>query len=272
MAIAPRARARTGARALATRARSSGGAGSLAEIAYARLRRDVLEFRLLPGDRFNEKDLALALGMSRTPVREALNRLAQEGHLQVEARSGWRVSPLDFTLYDDLYEARIVLEMAAVRRLCERGESSALEALRRYWLAEPGLHDRDQTQVAARDETFHTALIDAAGNRVMAQMHRDITERIRIVRRLDFTDPARVAATFDEHAQILRSIERRQAERACRLLRAHIEASRSAVRLITLHRLYLAREGQDSAHRPTPVPAARARRRAGLSQPPGVRL
>ena len=270
MATASRARVRKPAPA--ARARASDGAGSLAEIAYARLRRDVLEFRLLPGDRFNEKDLALALGMSRAPVREALNRLGQGGHLQVEARSGWRVSPLDFTLYDELYEARIVLEVAAVRRLCEQGESSALEALRRYWLAEPGLRDRDQARVAAGDETFHTALVEATGNRVMAQMHRDITERIRIVRSLDFTDPARVTATFDEHARILRSIERRQTDHACRLLRAHIEASRSAVRLITLHRLYLAREGQEPVDPPTPAPAARARRRDGLSQAPGVRL
>lgn len=256
--------------------------GSLAEIAYARLRRDVFEFRWLPGDRFNEKDLALSLGMSRTPVREALSRLAQEGHLSVSARSGWMVCPLDFTLYDELYETRIVLETAAVRRLCERGEPASLESLRRYWLAEPGRRDQDPARVAARDEAFHTALVEATGNRVMAQMHRDITDRIRIVRRLDFTDPARMDVTFDEHGQILRSIGRRKADQACLLLRAHVEASRAAVRRITLHRLYLAREGKGgiteaaaasgvaSGERRRPIP--RTGRRAGYAQVAVARL
>ena len=245
---------------------------SLADIAYARLRRDVFEFRLLPGDRFNEKELAQSLGMSRTPVREALYRLAQEGHLSVAARSGWTVSPLDFTLYDELYDTRIVLETAAVRRLCERGEPAALEPLRRYWLAEPARRDGDPSRVAAQDEAFHTGLVEATGNRVMAQMHRDITERIRIVRSLDFTDPARVVATFDEHAQILRSIARRKADHACLLLRAHIEASRSAVRRITLHRLYLAREGQGAARPPEPSVRPRPSSPSGRSFFAGVRL
>jgi DNA-binding GntR family transcriptional regulator len=136
--------------------------------------------------------------------------------------------------------------------------------------------------VAARDEAFHTALVEATGNRVMAQMHRDITERIRIVRRLDFTDPARMDATFDEHGQILRSIGRRKADQACLLLRAHVEASRAAVRRITLHRLYLAREGKEgmtgaaaasagaSGERRGPMP--RTGRRVGHAQGAVARL
>jgi len=257
----------------AARRRPSGAAGaSLADIAYARLRRDVFEFRLLPGDRFNEKELAQSLGMSRTPVREALYRLAQEGHLSVAARSGWTVSPLDFSLYDELYDTRTVLETAAVRQLCERDEPAALEPLRGYWMVEPARRETDPSRLATQDEAFHIGLVEATGNRVMAQMHRDITERIRIVRSLDFTDPVRVAATFDEHVRILRSIARRKADHACLLVRAHIEASRSAVRRITLHRLYLAREEQAAAC-PQLLPVrARPSSRTGGSPVAGVRL
>ena len=72
----------------------------------------------------------------------------------------------------------------------------------------------------------------------MVRVHREITERIRIIRRLDFTKAARVDATYEEHARILRAIMRRRGDEAQRLLRAHIEQSKLEVRHITLEMLY----------------------------------
>jgi DNA-binding GntR family transcriptional regulator len=71
-------------------------------------------------------------------------------------------------------------------------------------------------------------------------MHDSITDRIRIVRRLDFTHPERIVYTYLEHAQVLRAVLARNAGRATKLLRGHIEASKSEVRKISLHRLHLA--------------------------------
>jgi len=102
---------------------------------------------------------------------------------------------------------------------------------------------KDVTAVGAADEAFHTLLVQGSGNREMLRVHREITERIRIIRRLDFTKPARIDTTYDEHARILRAITRRRAEEACRLLRAHIEQSKLEVRHITLDMLYRARQG-----------------------------
>jgi DNA-binding GntR family transcriptional regulator len=76
----------------------------------------------------------------------------------------------------------------------------------------------------------------------MVRVHADITERIRIIRRLDFTQRRRVDATYDEHARILRAITRRRSDEAQRLLRAHIEQSKLEVRHITLDMLYQARQ------------------------------
>jgi DNA-binding GntR family transcriptional regulator len=73
-----------------------------------------------------------------------------------------------------------------------------------------------------------------------------VTERIRIIRRLDFTQSYRIHATYDEHGQILRAIMRRRVEEANRLLRSHIETSKAEVRKITMHRLYTARSVQKS--------------------------
>jgi len=100
----------------------------------------------------------------------------------------------------------------------------------------------DGTAVGALDEQFHAQLVQAGGNREMSRVHREITERIRIIRRLDFTKPARVEATYDEHARILRAIARRRADEAARLLRAHIEQSKLEVRHITLDMLHRARQ------------------------------
>ncbi|MEI6317929.1 MAG: GntR family transcriptional regulator [Pseudomonadota bacterium] len=220
---------------------SAAAGQNLSGAAYEQIKRDVFEFRRLPGDRFTENEVARELGMSRTPVREALNRLAQEGHLSVEARSGWMVRPLDFALFDQLYDTRIVLELAAVRRLCEQENAAALDSLRDTWLVPVASRLSDERAVAALDEQFHELLVVATGNLVMAQMHREVTERIRIIRRLDFTDAGRVTATYDEHAQLLRSILRRKGDHACLLLKSHIETSKRAVRRITLHRLFMAR-------------------------------
>jgi len=100
---------------------------------------------------------------------------------------------------------------------------------------------RDAKLVSTMDERFHTALVLAAGDPEVARAHGEVTERIRIIRRLDFTQAHRIEKTYDEHAQILRAVLRRRADEANRLLRSHIEASKAEVRKITLHRLYTAR-------------------------------
>ena len=82
----------------------------------------------------------------------------------------------------------------------------------------------------------------AAGNDEMARVHWDVTERIRIIRRLDFTRPDRIEATYVEHAKILRAVMQRKADQAQLLLRSHIEQSKAEVRKITLHTLQTARE------------------------------
>lgn len=214
---------------------------NLAEAVYLQIKDDIFEFRLLPGDRFTEGQVAERLSVSRTPVREALQRLEKEGYLEVHFRSGWGVRPLDFRQFDHLYDLRIILECAAVRHLCEQDERPALESLKTLWLMTPEERLTDGTAVSRLDEAFHEALVAAAGNPEVARCHREVTERIRIIRRLDFTQSERIGVTYQEHAQILRAIVRRRADQAVMLLKAHIETSKAEVRRISLHQLYLAR-------------------------------
>ena len=212
----------------------------LAAPVYERLKSDIFEFRLMPGTRFSENEVARRARVSRTPVREALFRLEREGYLEVHPKSGWSVRALDFEALDHLYDARVVIECAAVERLCAGNPRAALAGLEKVWLVAPRSRLSDGARVARLDEEFHTTLVAAAGNPELARIHHTITERIRIVRRLDFTHPERVVYTYLEHGQILRAILARRSARAVALLRAHIASSKAEVRKISLHRLHLA--------------------------------
>jgi len=234
-------------RGAAARSRAAAHAHrSRADEVYEQLKRDVAEFRLVPGDRFTEHEVSERLEVSRTPVRQALYRLQQEGFVEVLFRSGWRVLPFDFERFEQLYDLRMVLETTAVHRICAgdgRVDGELLAQLAAIWLVPVAARSSDAAQVAAWDEAFHCSLVAAAGNAEMARVHREVTERIRIIRRLDFTKQVRIAATYDEHARILKAVQRGRGEQAALLLRAHIETSQAEVRKITLHQVHLARAG-----------------------------
>ena len=113
-----------------------GARSNLADRIYQRLKAEMNDFRVVPGDRLSEAEIGLRFGVSRTPVRQALFRLRDEGFLDVAAKSGWYVRPLDFAKLDDLYDLRITLELASVARLCarSRGSDAELDRLRATWL------------------------------------------------------------------------------------------------------------------------------------------
>ena len=236
-----------------TGALPDGPQGSLAERAYARLKAEIQEFALVPGDRFTEVEVGRRLGVSRTPVREALLRLRSEGFLDVESKTGWFVRPIDFGRIDALYDLRVILELASVARLCAQDVRShpGIEALKAAWLVPAAERLDDARAVGALDEAFHTALVHATGNPEVARVHADVTDRIRIVRRLDFTRGDRIEATYAEHAKILRAVMQRKPDQARLLLASHIEQSKTEVRKITLHTLHQLRDERVQARAAT---------------------
>lgn len=220
-------------------------ANALAEQVYLRLKNDIFDFRMLPGERFTETAMAELYEVSRTPLRDALYRLQREGFLEVEFRRGWQVRNLDFAYFDNLYDLRIVLESAALERICQIDEMPpALQELVAIWLVKEDEREADGRRVAQLDEQFHTGLVRAAGNAEMTRVHIDLTEKIRIIRRLDFTQGKRVDATYQEHGKLLKLILRRKVTEALLLLRSHITESKLEVRKITLHKLHQAQQAR----------------------------
>jgi DNA-binding GntR family transcriptional regulator len=185
--------------------------------------------------------------VSRTPLRDALYRLQREGYLEVAFRRGWQVRNLDFHYFDDLYDLRIVLETAAVERICRmRVRSAELAELERIWLVGRQEREQDGRLVSQLDERFHASLVASASNAEMSRVHAELTEKMRIIRRLDFTQDERVDVTYQQHADILQLVLRGDYAESSMLVRAHILESQLKVREITLHRLH---EAQQAAGR-----------------------
>jgi len=219
-------------------------ASSLVDRVYHHIKQDLFDFRLIPGDRFTETEVALRVKASRTPVREALMHLEREGYLQMKSRAGWQVKPFDFRLFQELYDLRTILETASLRRLAKSPMKAAVQALAAVWNVSPQDRVQDGQQLYEADEEFHHTLVVEAGNGEVTRLHQEVTERIRIVRRLDFTNPDRLTATYEEHRAILQDLLGARVEQACSLLEAHIASSRAAVETITMVRLETARSAR----------------------------
>jgi DNA-binding GntR family transcriptional regulator len=221
--------------------RSEGERSTLGQAVYERIKEDLFDFRMAPGQRYSEQELADRLGVSRTPLRFALHVLASEGYLdRVGGHAGWLVKPFDLAYYEDLYDFRIQIELIAVRRLCGMDPAPDLSELCAFWRVPKRARVMDGRVVAREDEKLHSTLVALAGNREMARTHADLTERIRIIRRLDFIEPARIKDAYDEHDKILGTLLARRAGDAEMLVKAHIGTSRAEIRRITLHKLSLA--------------------------------
>jgi len=214
---------------------------TLSELVYQRIKTDIFDFKLMPGERFTESEIAQSYGVSRTPTRQALYRLQQEDYVEVSFRSGWMVRPLNLKYYDELYEMRIMIEQFAIQKLCTQRstelnatELDEIQNLIKIWMVEPQSYVQELKAVAQIDEDFHCALVRACGNTELAKTHQEISEKIRIIRRLDFSKTNRIQATYIEHQQILNSILQQNTEQALQQMDAHIQQSRDEVKKITL--------------------------------------
>ncbi len=206
---------------------------------YEALKQNIFEFVWLPGAMLFENQLSEQFSVSRTPLRQALQRLEHEGLVLSLPKVGWQVAQIDFVLLDQLYDFRILIESYAVEILCKLNQPfSMLEPLCKNWLVTKSERLFEPKAVGELDEEFHSALVRAVGNGQMNKTHHDITQRIRMIRRLDFTKPTRIHDTYEEHSLILNTILLRRRAEAVRLIKTHIEQSKIEVRKITLSVLY----------------------------------
>lgn len=190
---------------------------------YERIKAMATTFRLRPGEKVNELELSRLLGVSRTPVREALNRIAAEGFLVATPNRGYTVRGLDAPQLMALYEYRATVELGVVRLVCMRATDQELAEL--ATMVE-GNRDEVETdaqalQLLARDEAFHEHLAGLARNLEFLRSVRSINERLRFPRWIDLK--VRRGQTRNDHPDIVRALQARDQAAVHALMNQHIE-------------------------------------------------
>jgi DNA-binding GntR family transcriptional regulator len=203
---------------------------SLATAAYERLRDAILRGDLRPRQRVVETQLAEWMNLSRTPVREALARLASEG-LVISERRGWTVRDYSPEEVSEIHEVRAALEGMAAFLACERGSDEEIARIVDFHTSQ----DRKRLTAAASEylveynETFHQAIVAAAGNDRLAELNR---------RNREFFFTYRIAKLFTEqdaeasvagHDLVIEAIKARDGERAELEMRRHILDARDVI-------------------------------------------
>ena len=155
---------------------------TLGAVVTAQLRSMVLTGRIAPGTQMNEVELATRFGTSRGPIREAVQRLVEEGLLVGEAHRGVWLRQLSQADMEDLYFARAVIERTACVRVLERGPSAALLANLQQALADMAyaLDTEDWSAAAASDLRFHTLIVDAAASPLLSRMFGTLADLTRL--------------------------------------------------------------------------------------------
>lgn len=190
---------------------------------YNTLTTRIITWSYPPGHRLTEEEICLEFGVSRSPVREALNSLASEKLIAKEQHKGYSVRKIDIQEINELYDTRLVLELAVIRNICLNGiDDTVLESLRIQWesiLEElPDIAERS----AQADEQFHEALADAGGNKVIKQLLHEIDQRIHFVRLSDITDQDRLRITCTDHLELLFALRQRDCVKASDVLTRNI--------------------------------------------------
>ena len=193
---------------------------ALYEDVAERLRAQIFSRQLEPGAWVDETKLAADYGISRTPLREALKVLAAEGLVTMKPRRGAYVAEMSRDDVAQVYHLLGLLEADAAGQVAAKARDDQIAALR-------ALHDRLERSARQRDaffavnEQFHMALLDAAGNRWLAQIVADLRKVMKLNRHHSLFKQGRLADSLAEHRALMAAIESRSPEQATRLMREH---------------------------------------------------
>ncbi len=204
------------------RMRTASADGSSVGRVYEELKRRAISFGFRPGERINEVEIARQFGVSRTPLREALNRLAADGFLTFSPKQGFFRKPLDVKEIFDLWEFRLHIETAGSKLAVERGSDEAIVEIDNHIeQAIEGLAERTVEELVTIDESFHERIMALTGNVEMLRTLQNINARIQYVR-IDLQ--ASREMKYAEHRAIVQALKLRDGDRCAALLHQHIEA------------------------------------------------
>ena len=201
-----------------------GGGLPRGEVAYRYIRSGIQDGEFSPGERLREIDLAKQIGLSRTPIREALSRLETEGLVAHDATRGVVVAELDYSMVTELYYMREVLEGSAARLAAQHAsdvEISILEDLCQQY--EAALNDQNALTLSNR--RFHETLYRCSHNRYLLNMVTVLHDALSLLGGTTLDNLERAEETLREHRNVVAAIRARDADAADQALRTHIRAA-----------------------------------------------
>ena len=205
---------------------------SLHDEVVTRIRDMIIEGELAPGTRVHEGQLGEVLGVSRTPLREALKFLASEGLIELVATRGAVVKKFSAKDVRDMLDVLAVLEAFAGRLACRQAGDADIAEVR-------GLHDRMADRYAVRDrleyfklnQQIHSSILRLSGNAALEASHASIQSRLKRIRYIGNQEPHKWRNAMDEHEAMIRYLEARDGERLAQILAQHMEHTWERVKL-----------------------------------------
>jgi DNA-binding GntR family transcriptional regulator len=190
---------------------------SVRQAAYHQLRQAILNLELRPSQRISEPALAESLGISRTPVREALQRLAQEGLVELTPSRGARVRVISPREVEEVYQVRAILEAEAAQRAALTASATQIQQLAAILHQLEALDPAAQSEQVRLDMAFHAGCVAAAGNGVLAQVFDGLHIRLALIRHYSLD-----LSKAPDHWKILHSLQTRQPQQAAQAAREHV--------------------------------------------------
>lgn len=207
---------------------------SSVERLYYELRDRAMRYEFRPGTRINEQALGREFGVSRAPLREALNRLVAEGLLTFVLNKGFFRKGISVDEVLDLYQVRVALERRAVFLALRRASAAEIQAVHDYWASVMGqMDDLTAAQIVLADEEFHRRLVALAKNREIDAFLEVVTRRIHVARNVDVEQSEANAKAYQDHFDVLDSLQAGNREKALDCITEHIDMSLSRALRIT---------------------------------------
>lgn len=200
--------------------------GNLSDAVAERLRLMISEGRLAAGERINEVHLAERLGISRTPLREALTRLTAEGALNALPRIGYFVCPLTVEEFEQIYPMRAILDPAALKLagLPTRRTIERLKALNTKIESED-----DPARIIDLDDAWHRELLGACRNQILLGLIEQFTARTRRYELALMRENANVERAVTDHSAVMSALETGDLDGACEALRANMTSGSAPI-------------------------------------------
>ncbi len=202
----------------------------LRDVVFNTLRQAILTGELKPGERLMEIHLANKLGVSRTPIREAIRKLELEGLVTMIPRRGAEVAQITEKSMNDVLEVRRALDALCVELACERIAEEELLRLKQACDAfEAAVRTKDVKKVAKADVELHDIIVQATGNQRLIQLINNLSEQMYRYRFEYIKDISQHQRLIDEHRMIYESIVKKDREGASQAAHVHIDNQKKAI-------------------------------------------